>query len=624
MKIKNLKITYLCIFFAIFNISAATSADSSDKAKSETPLNDTFTGPPDQSMGPPVSAKIGSSVAQSTQESTSKLSDNECKSKKKRLMDMAENLLHDNSNQLKDGDMGTPEMKKCVELSQGWMRDLYKNGRPTGQVKWDDLIEISKDCMKDEGVCDKNLSARCIKKGKSQASRCDAAAYLISAFDKNWTSPEDVKTPDIKGGNPIIKCQGAGIATFDYAGCVKFVSNSQLLDVAQQTIQTGQQLYYQDKSMTEQMNVASSTNSATASLEALKSDAKSQQDMMTQRAVMDTGKLAALASYYADIPTDATLTDMCQNYKNIAVPEFKEGCTSAISSTSFGFLMNQQARDAMKAKLVKAGVDVVSDVAMAALMAQRAKDINSAIAKVDAFAPIDPFAQTANNNNLQSTFCQQNPGDAKCLTAGLDRTFDTMSDNVLTFGDGGTGTVYSNNNPNLNNGGTTTNAINPTDSTRVSGVGNVVSDSNQKGGLADSVAAATVAKGTSPTSAGGGGGAVSGGGSGGGGGGSSPSGGGGPTAAIPGKAPDYSGGTGSLSMMGGYGLNKSKAPGKIDDNPFGKLFSKDHGSSNSLDFGRSPASLKVGNKNDNLFEMISNRYSSVNANKRLIEYEAVK
>jgi len=569
-------------------------------------------------------ADVKSSPPPTKGEPSPKLSEDDCLKRKKDLKDKAENLFHNDSNQLKDGDMGTPEMKKCVELSQGWMRDLYKNGHPIGQVKWEDLIEVSKDCMKDEVVCDKNLSESCIKKGKPQASRCDAAAYLISAFDKSWTSPEDVKTPDVKGGNPVIKCQGAGIATFDYAGCVKFVNNGQMLDVAQQTIQTGQQLYYQDKSMTEQMKAASSTNSATASLEALKSDAKSQQDMMTQRAVMDTGKLAALASYYADIPTDATLTEMCQKYKNIAVPEFREGCTSAISSTDFGFLMNQQARDAMKAKLVKAGVDVVSDVAMAALMAQRAKDINSAIAKVDAFSPTDPFAQTANNNNLQSTFCQQNPGDAKCLTAGLDRTFDTMSDNVLTFGDGGTGTVYSNNNPNLNNSGTTTNAINPTDSTSVAGVGNVVSDSNQKGGLADTVAAATVAKGAAPAGGGGGGGAVSGGGGGGGGSSSAPSGGGGPTAAIPGKPPEYSGGTGSLSMMGGYGLNKSKSSGKNDDNPFSKLFSKDHGSSNSLDFGRSPASSKVGNKNDNLFEMISNRYSSVNANKRLIEYEAVK
>jgi hypothetical protein len=576
----------------------------------------------DETDVPKVSAKIEIPGTHALNGSITQLSEVECQKRKQVLKDKAENLLHNDSNQLKDGDMGTSEMKNCVELSQGWMRDLYKNGRPTGQVKWDDLIEISKDCMKDEVVCDKNKSASCIKKGKQQASRCDAAAYLISAFDKNWTSPEDVQTPEVKRGNPVIKCQGVGIATFDYAGCVKFVNNSELLDVAQQTIQTGQQLYYQDKSMTAQMKAASSTDSATASLEALKSDAKSQQDMMTQRAVMDTGKFAALASYYADIPTDSTLTDMCQKYKNIAVPEFREGCTSAVSSPSFGFLMNQPARDAMKAKLVKAGVDVLSDVAMAALMAKRAKDINSAIAKIDAFTPIDPFAQTNNENNLQSTLCQQNPGDAKCLTAGLDRTFDTMSDNVLTFGEGGTGTVYSNNNPNLDNSGTTTNAINPTDRNSVGGVGNVVSGLDQKGGLAESVAAATVAKGSAPSGGGGGGGSVSGGGGGGSGGGSTPSGGGGSTAAIPGKAPEYSGGTNSLSMMGGYGL-KSKAVGKFDDNPFGKLFGKDRGAS-SLDFGRAPASLKVGNKGDNLFDMISNRYSNVNANKRLIEYEAVK
>ena len=75
-------------------------------------------------------------------------------------------------------------------------------------------------------------------------------------------------------------------------------------------------------------------------------------------------------------------------------------------------------------------------------------------------------------------------------------------------------------------------------------------------------------------------------------------------------------------MMGGYGM-KGKTAAKDDANPFGKLFNKD-GRSGAIDFGRSPASQKVGSKNDNLFEMISKRYTTVNTDKRLIEYEIMK
>jgi hypothetical protein len=76
-------------------------------------------------------------------------------------------------------------------------------------------------------------------------------------------------------------------------------------------------------------------------------------------------------------------------------------------------------------------------------------------------------------------------------------------------------------------------------------------------------------------------------------------------------------------MMGGYGINKNKSGSKDDSNPFGKLFNKDGNKSGVLDFkGRAPAS--VGTKGDNLFEMISKRYETVSADKRLIEYELAK
>jgi hypothetical protein len=77
-------------------------------------------------------------------------------------------------------------------------------------------------------------------------------------------------------------------------------------------------------------------------------------------------------------------------------------------------------------------------------------------------------------------------------------------------------------------------------------------------------------------------------------------------------------------MMGGFGINKAKSGAKDEGNPFGKLFNKEGNKSGAIDFGRAPASQKVGTKTDNLFEMISKRYTNVSGEKRLIEYELTK
>ncbi|MBY0415766.1 MAG: hypothetical protein K2Q18_16450, partial [Bdellovibrionales bacterium] len=121
---------------------------------------------------------------------------------------------------------------------------------------------------------------------------------------------------------------------------------------------------------------------------------------------------------------------------------------------------------------------------------------------------------------------------------------------------------------------------------------------------------------------GGGGGGASANSGGGGGGGSAPP--AGAAAAIAsGKTPTYQGGSGSISVVGGLGIKGNRGEGKAEDNPFGKLFGKDNKNGGDLNF-RDPASSKVGDKKDNLFEMISKRYTSVNADKRLLEYELAK
>ena len=558
-------------------------------------------------------------LEQNSKDETQELADASCETLKTKRNADIENIGAGQNDHM-DGDMGTPAMRNCIKISMNSMRSLY--GKHKKGINWKKITDASPECI--DYDCTQGQAKAAKKKAcdeiKSKANRCDAAAYLISAYDHDWENSEQVVTKDVKGGTPPITCTGMGIATIDYESCVKFVQNGDIMDVAQGAIYTGQQLYYQDKTMTAQMKASASPNSATAGLEALHTGVKGQEDMMIQRAVLDTGKLATLAAYYAEVPTIEDLKGKCSNYESQMNEGVENVCVSvANQQQQFGFLMNQNAKEQMKAKLVKVGIDVTSDAVMAALMANRANDIKNAITKVESFKPIDPLAPAI--DNMQTTFCQQNPGDPKCLIGGLNKSFDAISDNVITFGEGGTGASF-NNNP-LSNSSSASPDGTPIATSKVAGVGSIVGVNQQSDGLQDHSAAASVSKGTTPTGGGGGGG--SGGGFGGASGGGLPGAQaqGSTSAAIQGKTPTYGGGNGTLSMMGGFGINKNKGNAKDDSNPFGKLFNKDGNKSGVLNFeGRSPAS--VGNKGDNIFEMISKRYINVSADKRLIEYELTK
>lgn len=545
-----------------------------------------------------------------------------CEKIRKEREAAAKEYISTENNENQDGSTGSLLMRECVKISGNNMRYLY--GQQRKKIEWEILLNASKECISADPACaegNESVNAKACENLKRTAARCDAAAFIINEYGRDWRSPEHVKPSEVKGGNPEIKCTSQGIETLDYEGCVKFVQNGDIMDAAQGAIQQGQDLYYQDKAMTAQMEVANSKETATAGLKALETGVKGQEDIMTQRAALNTGKFAALVTYYSEIPSIDDVKDKCKNYSPVqGLPA--GGCDSAIQQhPGFAFLMNTQAKEKMKAKLAKVGIDVASNVMMAALMAKRGKDIKNAIAKVDEFKPIDPLAPPA--DDLQSTYCQQNPGDAKCLTGGLDRTFDAMSDNVINFGEGGTGTSYNNTNPFTDPTAGTKDSASSGNKKGLASVGGVISSAQQNGGLESKAAAATVTKGAAPSAGGGGGGSGGGVGGGGGGGvpGAQPQ--GGTSAAIQGKTPSYGGGSGTLSMMGGFGINKKNGAPKDDSNPFGKLFNKDGNKSAVVNFqDRSPAS--VGSKGDNIFNMISKRYTTVSSDKRLLEYELTK
>ena len=555
----------------------------------------------------------------------------------------------DTNNESLDGANGSRKMHQCLTLSGNHMRYLYNKEQPLDFI-WDEYTNIKPECLNryyinmpsDEpsrveyvnncGEPTAETSSEC-KSVKNLAVQCDAAAFMISSFERDWKSKDDVKTDNVKGGNPEIKCTGSGIETLDYEGCVKFVKNGDAIDAVQGQVYQGQQLVFQSNLMDAQAKAAKSGDAVTAALTAQKDSLEAQKQMMVQRAAIDTGKLAALKSYYNQVPTPQELENNCNTYVKKAVAHFPDGtetdqailnknCSLAVNAQpGFAFLENQQAREKMKSKLIKVGLDVGMDGVQAYLADKQSNNINNAIAKVDSFKPTD-FAGTA-GNNLQVTFCQTHAGDPKCLTGGLERTFDAMGDNVVNFGEGGSGASFTNNNPYADSAAIAAAAAAAASSKSVGSIGSVVPTAGGTSGLADSAAAATVTKGNSPSGGGGGG---SGGGSGGGGGGGGVPGAqptGGVSAAIQGKTPSYGGGaSGGLSMMGGNGISKAKSGSKDDGNPFGKLFNKD-AKSNVMNF-RDIASQKVGSKGDNLFEMISKRYTTVNTDKRLLEYEIAK
>lgn len=529
---------------------------------------------------------------------------------------------------------------KCQEMTRGHMKQLYKNGSRTDHLSdWLPYLYLS---CKDQcsAYADKKTAAptvtpneeletldTCIKKVKKTARQCESLAYVISRAGHEWAEPyvsEDAKGTSFPSSG--ITCKSDGVETLDYEACVNFGQKFDTLEIVQKTAYQGQELVYQSKAMDHQAKAASSGNSATGALEATKDSVKDQQSMYNQRSAVDAGKLAILYNDYKDFPNVDTLKGYCNGFADRAPKELEatpESCIEAVrpATSVFGTLKNQSQLDKMKAKMIQVATSAGANLLLASLLGKRVDDLNNAIAKVNDFKPIDPV-NIDQQQDLQTTLCAQNPGAQECLTGNLERTFDTMGDNVITFGEGGLGTSFVN--PNTSQGGTT--AVSETATTKresVGSVGSAIKAAAQDNSMEQS-SGAKVTQGGSPGGGPGGGGPAGSGGVGGSGGGlpQAPAQ-GGTQAAVQGKTPSYGGGGGSLSMMGGLGI-RSKAGGKAEDNPFGKLFDKGKKDGSGVLNFRDIASTKVGGKNENIFDMISKRYSSVSADKRLIEYEEAK
>lgn len=541
---------------------------------------------------------------------------------------------------------GSEKFITCDQLSRGHMKNIYgKNASRSQNFKWDPYIKHN--CCeknKDSKETKKDEIAKCVTETSEFARTCESVALMISIYDRDWND-EEINSPSSKettgkiaaapGTNPAqalamagsVKCKSAGMETLDYDACVKFTKDLEMIEAFQSVGYQTQEVVYKDKMTDAQVKYANEQNTATGALKGTADSLRMQQDMYNQRTAIDTVKLGYMYNTYKNMPTANEIKGKCSQMRTSetigGVAMSPEICATAVSGRSgYSLMMNQNVRDTMKAKLIGIATAAGSSLILASLLGKRADDVDGAIAKIDAFKPIDPFV--VSEEEAQTTYCKMNPGQPQCLPSDLTRTFDTIDGNVITFGGAGTGTTYA-------PGGSIqdSQAIGSDGaiggSSVVTPVGSIIAAANKDNTIEASTGASVTSKPNS-SSGGGGGGGGSGGALGGGGGGGSGGGAAGEAASSGNvtKAPGYTGGAGSFSVVGGFGINKKKAEGGAEENPFGKLFGKDAPNKNGVVNFRDIASQKVGDKSQNIFDMISKRYTNVAADKRLIEYELTK
>jgi len=538
---------------------------------------------------------------------------------------------------------GSSAFMKCDNLSMGMMKDLYRNGGVRLEnFEWEKNIKYL--------CCSAKVEERekCQKEAANHAAKCESVAFLINSFGRDWTD-ENINKPTkaestarmpTQGANGAsamqalanagaFKCVSAGMETLDFDGCKKFVTQLETIETFQQVGNQTQEVVYKGKIADSQLNYMNEKNTATGALKAQRDSFSMQKDMYNQRTAVDTAKLGYLYTIYKEIPDSNEIVSRCSKVpQNIPFGSgkvlSKDDCLMAVRG-GFELTKNQAQLDAMKRKLIAIATEAGSNLILANLMGKSADNVDNAIKKVDGFKPIDPFV--VSEEEAQTSFCKMNPGQPQCLGADLTRNFDTIDGNVITFGGGATGTNYGGTNQIQDTGTTTANAIGGSDKAGVTPVGSVISAAAQDNRIEGSTMASVTKGGGSSGGGGGGGGGSMGGGGGGGGGGSS----GGAGAGAGGEAggnvapggPKYSDANG-FSVVGGFGINKQKKEGGSDENPFGKLFGKDSPKAAGVVNFRDIASQKVGDKSENIFDMISKRYTNVAADKRLIEYELTK
>jgi hypothetical protein len=279
-------------------------------------------------------------------------------------------------------------------------------------------------------------------------------------------------------------------------------------------------------------------------------------------------------------------------------------------------IMNTKARDAAKAAMIQAGIDVAGNVLKANILNKQAKKIADAARGIKEFDPGElPQFQT---EDALVTACEADPGGLACLEIENRRSIG-FAGQSFNFGETNRATTGGINRDLNNDGISSTTGSDPTArGVSPNKIGRSIGSVKKGGGLTNVAGAASVKGGSANSAAG----------QGGGGGGpssvSAPGGGGGGRGGAPGaNARRVSnikfGGTGAGSLRFGGGGGKGRRKAKKVANPFAKMFGKKKGGKGGVNSFRNPSS--IGSKKGSIFNQISIRYKDVNKKKRLIEYE---
>ncbi|MCK6594054.1 MAG: hypothetical protein L6Q33_02555 [Bacteriovoracaceae bacterium] len=436
---------------------------------------------------------------------------------------------------------------------------------------------------------------------------------LKERFSGNFTPTKPSPTREFKNFKTIaegVSCESEGSITIDYEPCVAFANAFTTITQAQTLVHQGQEVWAQGESQTAMAKAQGKSDDPKAALGAQKTSMEAQSQVLKQRAALEAGKLAYLVSLFKKIPDADTITSKVSDSDTAKI----------LLQPASGVLINQEQRDEFKQQLINIGGVAVSQMIMAKIADSRIDAIDDAMAKVDAFKPVD-FNVLSEDATV--AYCQQNPADPKCMSGDLSYQVDPFSGESISFGAGATGTSYSPIDPNSSTASNAVNPNGPNGKKTFDSLGNVITPVDKSNNLVDTSSAATLGEGNGPQSVGGGG--AGGGGAGGGGGG-----GGGPTgqkqaesvsAAGTSSKAAYSGGSG-VSVMGGLGIGGKKT-GKDEANPFADMFKNKTANANGVLNLRGPAS--VGKKEGNIFQQISSRYKEVSSEgSRLLEYQQAK
>jgi len=387
---------------------------------------------------------------------------------------------------------GSTNFNSCDKLSLGKLRNLYRNGTRSSSAipNWEPLAKFA--CIES---CEKDFS-KCVEKKLKFAKECESVAYVMSFYERDWDDSEQVQPVSASGAAPAapqggatqaaaatsgssIKCKSEGIETLDYIACKKFATQIDIIDAVQTAAQGAQELIYADKMMDASAKYAKEENSATGALKATGESLEKQQNMYQQRTAVDATKLAYMYSIYNEMPKLDDMRNKCAGVGRqtsgigVGAAVEEKDCRMTILSGQGGFALaqNQSQIDAMRSRLITIATSAGSNAILANLLGKRADDVKDAIAKIDDFKPTDPTLMT--EEDALTTYCKLNPGVEKCLTQDLSRTFDTLNDNIITFGEGGTGTNYGNSNG-INQGAVTDTSTDSTTKTSVTPGGSII------------------------------------------------------------------------------------------------------------------------------------------------------